>query len=71
MLLWSAASGLVIGILAGVALLAVIALVVNLIPGISERFIDRLRVPVLVLLLGVVPLLSAALGYLEGRAKLP
>jgi hypothetical protein len=68
-LLWSAASGFVVGLLAGVGLLAVVTLVVNVAPGIPERLVDRLRVPVVVFLLVVVPLLAALLGYLEGRAK--
>jgi hypothetical protein len=70
MLLWSAVSGLVMGAIAGVGLLALITLVVYVVPGIPERFIERLRVPVIVGLLVVVPLLAALLGYLEGRAKL-
>ena len=70
MLLWSAASGLVVGLLAGVSLLALLTLVVNVVPGIPERFVDRMRVPVLVLLLLGVPLLAALLGYLEGRVKI-
>jgi riboflavin transporter FmnP len=70
MLLWSAASGLIVGLLGGVALLALVTLVVNVLPGISERFVDRMRVPVLVLLLVLVPLAAAIIGYLEGRAKL-
>jgi hypothetical protein len=70
MLLWSAASGLVVGLLVGVALLAFLTLVVHVVPGISDRLVDRWRVPVLGLLLGLVPLLAAVLGYLEGRAKL-
>jgi hypothetical protein len=70
MLLWSAASGLVVGLLVGVALLAFVTLVVHVVPGISARLVDRWRVPVLGLLLGLVPLLAAVLGYLEGRAKL-
>jgi hypothetical protein len=69
MLLWSAASGFVVGLLAGVCLLAFITLVVNVVPGVPERVVDRMRVPVLVLLLLGVPLLAALLGYLEGRAK--
>jgi hypothetical protein len=71
MLLWSAASGLVIGLLAGVGLVAVLALVVNVVPGISERLVARVRIPVVVVLLVVVPLIATVLGYLEGRAKLP
>lgn len=70
LLLWSAASGLVVGLLAGVALLALLTLLVNLIPGVSERVAERLRGPVILLLLLFVPLIGAVLGYLEGRAKL-
>jgi hypothetical protein len=70
MLLWSAASGLVVGLLAGVGLLAVATLLVNVVPGVSDRLIERMRVPTLVLLLLIVPLVGALLGYLEGRAKL-
>jgi hypothetical protein len=69
-LLWSALSGLVVGLLAGVGLLALVTLVVNVVPGMPERFIDRWRTPAIVLLLVVVPLIAALLGYLEGRAKL-
>lgn len=71
MLLWSALTGLVMGLLAGVTLLALVTLVVNVVPGISERLVDRLRAPVLVVLLAVIPFVAAVLGYLEGRAKLP
>jgi hypothetical protein len=69
MLLWSAASGFIVGLLAGVSLLALVTLAVHVVPGIPERLVDRLRVPVLVLLLLGLPLLAALLGYLEGRAK--
>lgn len=69
MLLWSAASGFVVGLLAGVALLALVTLVVNVVPGIPERLVERMRVPVVVALLLAVPLLAAVLGFLEGRAK--
>lgn len=70
MLLWSAASGFVVGLVAGVGLLALVTLVVQVVPGISERLVERMRWPVLVLLLAVLPLIAALLGYLEGRAKL-
>jgi hypothetical protein len=69
-LFWSAASGFVVGLLAGVGLLALVTLAVYVVPGIPERFVDRMRVPTLLLLLLGVPLLAALLGYLEGRAKL-
>jgi hypothetical protein len=69
-LLWSAASGFVVGALTGLGLLAVVTLLVNVVPGISERLVDRLRMPVILLLLVGVPVAAAVLGYLEGRAKL-
>jgi hypothetical protein len=71
MLAWSTATGLVIGLLAGVAVLAVLTIAANVVPGVPERLVDRLRVPALVILLGVVPLAAAIVGFLEGRAKLP
>ena len=71
MLLWSAATGLVMGLLLGVAILAALAIAASVLPGIPERLVDRLRVPVIVILLGVVPIVAGLLGYLEGRAKLP
>ena len=71
MLLWSAVTGLVMGVIVGVGLLAAVTLAANLVPGVPERVVGRLRAPVLVLLLGVVPTVGAVLGYLEGRAKLP
>ena len=70
MLLWSAASGLVVGLLAGVALLAIVTLVVYLFPGISGPLVERIRGTVVLVFLLVVPLVGAVLGYLEGRAKL-
>jgi hypothetical protein len=71
MLLWSAATGLVMGLIAGVLLLAILTLAAKLLRGIPERVAERLRLPVVALLLGVLPLVAAVLGYLEGRAKLP
>ncbi len=71
MLLQSTLTGLVIGLIAGVGLLAVLTLAVSVVPGVPERLVERLRLPVVALLLGVVPLAAALVGYLEGRAKLP
>jgi len=71
MLLWSAATGLAMGVIVGVGLLALVTLAANVVPGLSDRVVERLRLPVLALLLGVVPLVATLLGYLEGRAKLP
>lgn len=70
MLVWSAVSGLVVGLLVGVALLALVTLIVHVIPGGAGRLVERFRPTVMLVLLLVVPLLGAVLGYLEGRAKL-
>jgi len=71
MLLWSAATGLVIGVIAGVGLLALLTLAATVVPGVPDRLVARLRLPAVALLLGIVPVAGAILGYLEGRAKLP
>ena len=68
-LFWSAASGFVVGLLAGVSALALVTLIVNLVPGVPARLVDRLRLPVIGLLLLGLPLAGAILGYLEGRGK--
>jgi hypothetical protein len=71
MLLWSAGTGLVMGLLAGIGVLALLTLAANVVPGIPERLVERLRLPVLIVLLACLPLAGAVLGFLEGRAKLP
>jgi hypothetical protein len=69
MLLWSAGTGLLLGIFGGLAVLAVVVIAreLGLVP---ERFVVRYRAGALVLLLVLVPLVGAVLGFLEGRAKL-
>ncbi|MFN2565787.1 MAG: hypothetical protein ABR499_12385 [Gemmatimonadaceae bacterium] len=71
MLIWSAVTGLAVGLIAGVCLLALLTLAVNVVPGVPGRVVERLRVPLLVILLAVLPTVAALLSYLEGRAKLP
>jgi H+/Cl- antiporter ClcA len=69
MLVWATLSGLVMGLIGGVLATAALVLVAQLTP-LPARLVERLRVPVLVLLLAGAPLVGAVLGYLEGRAKL-
>jgi hypothetical protein len=69
LLAWATLSGLAMGLIGGVLLTAALVLVAQVAP-LPARLVDRLRVPVLVLLLVGVPLIGAVLGYLEGRAKL-
>ena len=62
-------SGLAMGLIGGVLVTAALVLLAQLTP-LPARLVDRLRVPVVVLLLVGAPLVGAVLGYLEGRAKL-
>ena len=68
-LIWSAVSGLVVGVLAGVLLFGVLAVGAALLPATLARLADRLRAPALILCFAVLPALGAVLGYLEGRVK--
>jgi hypothetical protein len=69
-LLGSAASGLVLGAGCGIVLLALLVLGWAALPQSWARGAERLRAPALALCLGVLPLLGALLGVLEGRLKL-
>ena len=68
-LLWSTASGLILGIFIDATLIGVALLLSSLIPGVSARLHYRwLRIAVMVLL-AVIPLAMSVLGFLEGQLK--
>jgi hypothetical protein len=69
-LVWSAVSGLLLGLFAGAALLGILAVGAALLPAGLTRFAERVRTPAVVVCLVVVPMVGAAIGYLEGRLKL-
>ena len=68
-LLGSSVSGLVLGLFLGLGALALLAFISTMIPA-ASRWAERLRAPALVVMLVLLPLAGALLGYLEGRAKL-
>lgn len=68
-LLWSAASGLIVGVLADLVLAGLILLLVSLLPEGIARAADRFGRTALWLLLASIPLAFTALGFLEGRLK--
>ena len=68
-LLGSTVSGLVLGVFLGLGLLALLAFLATAVPA-AARWTERLRLPVLVATLLLLPLAGALLGWLEGRAKL-
>lgn len=68
-LLWSTASGLILGLFIDATLIGVALLLSAVVPGMSPRLHYRwLKISALVVL-AVVPLLAAVLGYLEGQLK--
>ncbi len=69
-LAWSATSGLLLGLFAGLALLGILAIIAALLPAGAARMVERVRAPALVLCLVMMPAAGALLGYLEGRLKL-
>jgi hypothetical protein len=68
-LLWSTASGLILGLFIDATLLGVALLLSALVPSVTARLHHRWFAVLAVGLLTVVPFLLAVLGYLEGRLK--
>lgn len=68
-LLWSALSGAVMGVIGGALLLGVLTIVAALAP-VPPRLVERVRLPIVLACLVALPAVMAVLGWLEGRAKL-
>lgn len=68
-LLWSALSGAVMGVIGGALLLGVLTIVAALAP-VPLRLVERVRLPIVLACLVALPAVMAVLGWLEGRAKL-
>ena len=67
---WSALSGLVLGLMAGLMAFAVLVLGGELAAGVIPRMGTRARGIAAFITLVVVPIVGATLGWLEGRLKL-
>lgn len=67
---WSAASGLVLGLIAGLLLFAMAVVGGELLVGILPRLAGRTRAALAIFSFVLLPLAGAALGWLEGRLKL-
>jgi hypothetical protein len=67
--LWSTLSGAILGLFVDATLIGVALLFSALRPGVSARLEQRWLAVLAVVALVVIPLASAALGFLEGRRK--
>ena len=68
-LLWSTASGLILGLFLDATLIGVALLLSAIVPGITGRVQHRWVTIGAVLVLGLVPVVMGILGFLEGRLK--
>lgn len=67
---WSAFSGLVLGLFAGLMLFAVLVIGGELASGLVPKLGGRLRIAASIVSFVILPLAGAVLGFLEGRLKL-
>jgi hypothetical protein len=68
-LLWSTASGVILGLFVDATLIGVALLLSAVIPGISARLHHRWLTVTATLVLAAIPLVLGVLGYLEGELK--
>ena len=67
---WSAVSGLVLGLIAGLLLFALGVVGSELLSGIVPRLAGRARTSLAIFSFVFLPLAGTVLGWLEGRLKL-
>jgi hypothetical protein len=68
-LLWSTASGLILGLFIDATLMGVALLLSAVIPGLSPRLQHRWVGVSAAAVLALIPLVLSVLGYLEGQLK--
>ena len=67
---WSAVSGLVLGLIAGLLLFALAVVSGELLAGVIPRLAGRARGALAIFSFVLLPLAGTVLGWLEGRLKL-
>ena len=67
---WSAVSGLVLGLIAGLLVFALAVVSGELLAGVVQRLAGRARTALAIFSFVLVPLAGTVLGWLEGRLKL-
>jgi hypothetical protein len=68
-LLWSTASGVILGVFLDATLIGVALLLSAVIPGVSVRLHHRWLALVATIVLTAIPIVMAVLGFLEGQLK--
>jgi hypothetical protein len=68
-LFWSTISGIILGVFVDATLIGVALLFSAIAPGASVRLSQRWLGLLMVAVLAIIPLVSAVLGFLEGRLK--
>ncbi len=70
MLLWSAGSGMLLGLIVDAMLIGAWLVASNFLPSIGPRSLPRWAMIAGIIALAAIPLLACVVGYLEGRLKL-
>ena len=68
-IMWSAGSGILLGVFLDAVLIGIWALVSTAVPALATRHFPRWAVAIAALLLAAIPIATGVLGYLEGRLK--
>jgi len=68
-LLWSTASGIILGLFIDATLIGVALLLSAVIPGLSARLQHRWLTMAAAVVLAAIPLVLAVLAYIEGELK--
>ena len=68
-LLWSTASGIILGVFIDATLIGVALLLGTLLPFVSSRLHQRWLLVSALVVLAAIPVAMAVLGYLEGQLK--
>jgi hypothetical protein len=69
-LLWSAGSGVLLGLILDALLFGAWMVAANFLPALSPRLLPKWAMLISVAALGLIPIAAGLVGYLEGRLKL-
>jgi hypothetical protein len=68
-IIWSAGSGLLLGVFIDAAMVGIWVVVSSVVPAMAPRQVPRWYAALAVLALAAIPIAVGILGYLEGRLK--